>query len=388
MTRSGPISFLRLAPMVAVIALWGAAGCSDDVNLSVRCVEDSECPTGFACDQGRCICKSDASCAANELCNSAGFCQARVGCETSLDCPEGQFCDRTTGNCLDIDRCTSDIQCDLGEVCDTVKFKCVPGCRGVGDCALGSVCACTSGKQLCEVSVQSCPDETEKCGLGQCLQGPCGDKSYCNYGEICVAEAPGTPKRCIKDERGPYCAACTIAPGQNYCPGDTSNFCLIDTSKGYGSYFCGVECATDNECPWGFGCSDVLILTQDTCSSTPQGGSTCRVRDSIGCETGCPGGECDPATNKCRPLCVGGENDVQGFCTCLEDGDCPADSCGSDGRCQISRKQCDANNPCANIYCKNVSDPLTKKSVGYCFIGRNCAPVEGVTCDQVRGSTP
>jgi hypothetical protein len=428
------MSRARLAHLSALGALLvGLAGCSED-RLSGLCVEDTDCPENFACVEGRCICKSDASCQPNELCNLAGFCQARVGCETSLDCPEGQFCDRTTGNCLDGNRCTSDLQCDIGQVCDTVRFQCVDGCREVGDCQIGAVCVCPGGQQKCDPAKQSCP-EGSTCGLGACKTGPCADNSYCRYGESCVEESPGGSRRCVKDTRGPFCEPPTVPPGGDgyECRGDSANFPLIDTSKGFGSTFCGVECgdayvscakdeecpsgqcdatqfkcgcANDSECPeggecdlvkktcrkfrgcpWGFGCSDVLILTRATCGAGGQGGR-CELRQNRDCATDddCKGGECDPEAKKCRPLCVGGESDVQGFCTCLEDGDCPRDTCGSDGRCQISLQACDPLRPdsCATIYCKNETDPLTKKSVGYCFIGRNCAPNEGVTCDQVR----
>lgn len=382
--QTRPARPVRGLPAAFVAVLVLLAACTGTTKLLNLCQQDSECPKNFACVDGRCVCKSDVSCEANEICNAAGFCQARVGCETSLDCPEGQFCDRTTGNCLDQERCTADVQCGLGQVCDQVRFQCVDGCREVGDCPLGAVCQCASGKQKCDAGLQSCPPETDSCALGGCKVGPCGDNSYCKYGESCLAETEGAAKRCVKDERGPFCDPCTIAPGQNYCPGDLANFCLVDTSKQYGSYFCGVECQAESECPWGFGCDDVLILTQDTCGTSGQG--ACRPRSDMPCATDddCPGGECDATLKQCKAICVGNEGDVQGFCTCLADGDCPADTCGDDGRCSISRKSCDLNHPCSQIFCKDVKDPLTKKSVGYCFIGRNCAPVEGVSCDQVR----
>lgn len=386
---SGPATMLSRLVLLTLLIV----ACSSEERLATVCVSDDECPANFACESGRCVCRSDASCQANETCNMAGFCQARVGCETSLDCPEGQFCDRTTGNCLDRDRCTDDLQCDLGEVCDLVRFECVPGCREVGDCPLGDVCLCP-GTQLpkCDPDSQSCP-EGSTCALGACVTGPCGDSSYCRYGESCLEESPGGVRRCTKDTRGPFCEQCSIPPGSTrwFCPGDQANFCLIDTSKGYGSNFCGVECGdgAGMQCPWGFECSDVLILTQDTCGKRGQAAS-CRVREDLDCEkdADCPGGECDPVRLKCRPSCVGGEGDVQGFCTCLEDADCPADTCSDDGRCEISRQPCDPSrtDSCRRIYCKNQIDKLSQRSVGYCFIGRNCAPTEGITCDQVRAN--
>ena len=390
MQRMGQRAGRGLGTAVLAVALAAAAvGCTDPNKLKGLCQADSDCPAKLSCVQGRCICQTDLACAENELCNAAGFCQAKVGCETSLDCPSGQFCDLTTGNCLDRTRCTVDVQCPLGQVCDQIRFQCVAGCRDVGDCNLGAVCQCPDGQPKCAADDPACPTGSEKCdGIGACQMGPCADNSYCKYGESCVSDGPGAPSRCVKDTRGPFCDPCTIAPGQNYCSGDGANFCLVDTSKQYGSYFCGVQCQQDADCPWGFGCDDVLILTQSTCGTGGQG--ECQSRDDMPCQTDadCPGGECDLTAHLCRSICVGNEGDVQGFCTCLKDTDCPTDSCGTDGRCLISRQQCDANTPCSQIFCKDSEDPQTHKAVGYCFIGRNCAPVDGVSCDQVRSATP
>jgi hypothetical protein len=297
-----------------------------------------------------------------------------------------QFCDRMSGNCLDPERCTSDVQCEVGWVCDLARFKCVEGCRGVGDCAFAAVCLCPSSVQKCETEVQSCPPATESCDLGKCQSGPCGDNSYCRYGESCLAPADGGGKRCVRDERGPFCEPCDIGPSRPYCPGASANFCLSDDSKPYGAAaFCGVECSADSECPWGFSCYDILRPTAEPCGGSYGG---CRLRDGMSCssDADCVGGECDPGTKLCRPACARNEGDLQGYCTCLADSDCPADECGSDGRCRISRSLCDAGTPCANIYCVNQTDKLTQKSVGYCKIGRNCAPSEGVTCDKVRAA--
>ena len=382
----------------AFSALLVLSGCEETTKLAGACTDNADCPAGFTCRDGQCACTEDKVCDQGEFCNAnTGFCQARLGCTNSLDCPPGQFCDVAAGNCLDEEYCTSDLNCELGQVCDTVSFKCVNGCRSVGDCPLGDVCICPDG---------------QTCGPNQiltCETGPCGDDSYCRYGERCVEEFPGSPKRCLRDERGPYCEPCNVGPGQSYCAGDTPNFCLVDTSKNYQANYCGVDCSQDeNSCPWGFGCSDVLILTEQTCGG---GGGMCPVRPSPTCATDadcvdkergskceagqcrcfsdgdCAGGLCDVNTGQCRSKCVGGEGDVQGFCTCLEHSDCPTDTCDpATSRCRLSQKNCNTADPnsCGRIFCKKVEDSLSKEKIGYCFIGRNCAPVSGVTCDMVR----
>jgi hypothetical protein len=394
----------RLIAWMLGACLTGAWACTDTTKLAGACHQDSDCPTKFKCNAGLCVCSSNESCLTGEICNVAGFCQAKVGCTTSLECPAGEFCDTSSGNCIETAHCTEDVQCDLGQVCDQIRAACVNGCREVGDCPLGAVC--------------QCPDN-QTCAAGAiltCVVGPCGDDSYCHYGEQCVPVDPtmmGSPKHCVVDDRGPFCKPCTIGAGQELCAGSTPNFCLVDTSKSFNANYCGVDCSdpTNNSCPWGFECSDVLILTEQTCGG---GGAMCPVRPSPTCasdaecvskgrggkcdlasstckcvkDSECGGGLCDVATGACRSKCVGGEGDVQGFCTCLEHSDCPTDTCNTfNHRCNISLKDCDPNvaDSCAPIFCKKVADPQSKEIVGYCFIGSNCAPVAGVTCDRVNG---
>lgn len=382
-----------LVALAFMAGLWG--GCVDDGGLQRLCLRDDECPRGFVCLDGQCRCATDASCEAHEICNPQGFCQNRVGCETSLDCPDGMICDRATGNCIDRARCTDDVQCALGEICDGVRFECREGCRDLSDCRLGSVC--------------ECPDPESSCNVGQCVEGPCADDSFCRYGEICVEEFPGEPKRCVRDDRGPFCDACSIPPGAGgwHCPGEGRNFCLVDTSHSWGGRFCGVDCADGQGCPWGFSCNDVLRLTESTCGP---GGRTefCPARPrSCSTDAQCPSGECDTASGQCRCSsdrhCLGGECDLeagvcrgtcvvtegrlQGFCTCLTDDDCPAESCNPNtATCTISGRPCDVDDPlaCGRVYCKHVPVPRQERQIGYCHIGRNCAPVKGISCDMVR----
>jgi len=384
-------SFLPAALAACTLLL---AGCPDE-NLGSSCGSDLDCPPNFICDRGICVCKSDASCEAGERCNVLGFCQRTVGCESSLQCPPGEICDVTTKTCIEQDKCTTDIQCPLGQICDPVRLQCVDGCNEVGDCTLGAVC--------------ECPDAGSSCLKKQCKVGPCGDDSYCRYGEKCVEEEPGQPKRCLKDERGPYCEPCEISPGRNYCGESPRNYCLVDTSKPYRAYFCGVECQDDPQCPWGFECSDVLILTQDICGG--RDAQPCPMQREQTCETDedcerrgghcsastglcecatdldCPGGTCNPESKRCQSICVGGEGQFGGFCTCLDDPDCPSEVCDPfTNACSISGRPCspDETNPCPPISCKQVRDPVSGAQAGYCFIGRNCAPVQGVSCDVVR----
>lgn len=390
----------RAAELIVVSA---AVALSDCGNTTIRggCGSDSACSDGLHCVQGSCICTSDTDCPSGQSCNSAGFCQSNLGCQTSLDCPQGTFCDTTSGNCIDNSHCTEDIQCSPGQVCNTISFTCVNGCRDVGDCPLGDVCECPPGKTCSATQLLSC------------IQGPCGDDSYCAYGETCVAEFDGGPKSCVVDTRGPFCQSCTIDPGEaDSCAGETPNFCLVDTSVTFGAEFCGVDCSKGQECPSGFECDDVLILTTATCGSTgltcpavtaycttdqdcvnQRGGQCDTLTGKCACirDADCPGGTCDPVSGECISSCVVGEGQQQGFCTCLEDSDCPQDTCDSQNqRCVIQDTACDptVSGTCPPIFCKKVADPLSGAVIGSCYIGQNCAPVNGVTCSQVLSTAP
>jgi len=380
------------------MVLAALAGCSNDTTV-VACETNSDCKAGYQCSRGRCGCATNDVCPKGQICNAAGSCQEEVGCTTSMDCPTGTFCDTATGQCIDNSLCTADVQCELNEVCDTAQHACVSGCRENGDCQLGWVC--------------QCPNSATSCAAMQCVQGPCADNSYCNYGQQCVTDPSGGPSRCETDTRGPFCQPCTYSPGsETACSGITPNFCLLDTTTTFNSEFCGVDCSNPatESCPWGFDCDDILILTQNPCG---QGFGSCPLEPGDVCATNaqcvnggqciipsgatsgtcqcitdkdCAGGTCDTSTGKCQPQCSINEGSVKGFCTCLQDSDCPTDTCGATGQCVISLKTCDPTAPdsCGPIFCKKVADPQSGALTGYCYIGANCAPWNGVTCAEVQ----
>lgn len=360
---------LALALAMWVIPVF-VGGCDTDFGLraGTLCRTEADCADGFVCRDRLCQCSSDAACEPGEFCNPSGSCQKQIGCTNSFQCPVGFICDLTSGNCIEQDKCTEDVQCPLGRICDPLRFQCVPGCRTVSDCELGDVC--------------ECPGETS-CAVGTCNRGPCAGDAFCRLGEKCLdVDGEGT-MRCVRDDRGPYCEACDNLPGTSSCPGDPRNFCLIDTSKPYGSFYCGVTCNDQADCPNGFSCNDVRILTDATCG----GGRTCPFRGPESCETDsdCPGGECDQDAKRCRSVCVMREDGVQGGCTCMVDADCPQEKCEA-GVCSISGRSCDPLQPdsCGSIYCVHIGEAHTGRTLGYCRIGRNCAPRTGITCDMVR----
>lgn len=383
---------MRMRKLLCLLIL---AACKQGANL---CTADTQCQAGFTCDQstGACGCASDSSCAAAESCNAAGFCQARLRCDSSADCAGGNLCDSLSGTCIVQGSCsTLDIQCAAGQVCQ--GSACVPGCRHDGDCpAPSDVCS-------------PCPAGTPaaRCPAGNlCVRGQCDTKLTCNYGDLCQQQSE-TVSVCEADTRGPFCQPCVGQAAGTFCSG-TANFCLIDGSKPLGqSFFCGVDCSSGEECPYGYTCHDVRVVRAQNCdpnaglaacAGSPAGAACDPAHSHAGavgglvnddCQAaGLVGAVCDPGTRQCVPQCLGtGETGVQSFCSCVQDSDCPQDQCDSTSHsCVTSGQPCIPNvspDQCTTIHkirCAKETDARLGE-VGFCKIGANCAPDQGFTCE-------
>ena len=121
-----------------------------------------------------------------------------VECEANEDCPEGYWCNRTTGKCECIKQCTGKCcgddgcggtctdNCQLGFVCDPGTCMCVStGCTQDSECGIDQCCltgACTD---------MYCGGDTWQCGLDTvCVQkscGSCGANTHCDN-HMCVAD--------------------------------------------------------------------------------------------------------------------------------------------------------------------------------------------------------
>ncbi len=309
---------------VALVAVGICCACSQGADLRAFCSSDTQCPAGFRCaaDSGLCLCAADEACAGEEFCAPDGRCRPRMGCDNNLDCPAGTFCDTFTGNCSERGRCTQDLHCPPGEIC-AESFTCVRGCRQNGDCPLGEVCR-----------------------SGKCQGGLCDEQSFCRYGQLCD---PAT-SRCVDDSRGPYCQACMSAtlfePSQ--C-GDGPNFCLITGGDLTLPPYCGVDCGLGQACPQGYSCGSVrIVYSRDNCRSDQE------------CSSG---------------KCLIREGDTLGFCLCTADAQCPQDHCDAITRtCLVTRRACPLGSECDRpIYCVD----------GFCHIGYNCKPIEGLRCEDL-----
>ena len=400
-----PSLALRLWPWAAALCL--AAGCKN-TSLAVACQSNADCAAHFRCDSngqfaGSCVCADDQACPQNTdagpmVCNPEGLCQAEVGCFSNADCAGGQYCDTAIGLCVVGPVCNSDVDCPLGEVCDTTKGLCVQGCRSNGDCPLGDgglvvPCVCP-GNVECQCPppgdggfVDPASYDRSKCPIGVCNPGTCaGDSSVCPYNDSCVG-VDGGLSTCQLDPRSAViCQNCTYSPGTagtgcGTLPG--ANFCLLDLSDPSGATtYCGVDCSSGQSCPSGYECDDIIILTSAVCSSDLD----CRPTGGI-CHPGVDGGSgcpsdticvSQPGGAHCGGFCVKQEGESAGFCTCVEDSDCPQDTCNASTRtCSISQKPCDPANPAT---CNSVVSCVDFGGARGCWIGRNCAPTHGLHC--------
>lgn len=393
---------MRHLPVLGLLAIIGALGvssasCSDEVKLRALCKSDQQCIDEhggnpyWACDKnlGDCVCKADAACVGEEeYCElypgGDGRCHPRVRCDTNEDCEGRTFCDTVNHHCR-LTGCSSDLQCDLGEICDPLSLTCVEGCRGHGDCVLGEVCMCDDGTG----NLAPCPacdeEDPNDCPVGQCVAGTCAGDEFCRFKERCLPGSDGELPSCELDTRGPYCDACTIEPGKPFsrCGSEGPNFCLIDTSDAARrSTFCGVDCSQGQPCPNGFACHDVLVLTEEQCVRNED----CLPRPharSCSDDDDCPAGaRC--VAGKCAGSCRIAEGANSGFCGCVEDADCPQQTC-IEGRCSITREPCV---PGEQDTCMGSIRCINNGQIGYCKIGRNCAPADGLTCADVRADHP
>ena len=316
-----------LSRMSVVFGLGLLIGSCSNKPSDLYCQSDGNCPANFSCNPstGLCICASDSTCQADEYCAPDGRCQRRQSCDNNLDCAQGSFCDTSTGNCIESGKCTKDIQCPFGQLCSEVYFHCVTGCRKNGDCPLYQVCR-----------------------AGSCLEGLCEDKTYCNYGQKCN---PDTQK-CEDDTSGRFCDQCSSST--IYDPfncGAGPNFCLIKAGDLSLQPYCGVDCNQGQSCPNGYDCFSVrIVYSNENCTKDSQ----------------CSSGKCSIR-----------EGDAKGFCLCTLDSDCPKDYCDDTiMECRITRRPCTPGGTECNPQIPCIS--------GFCHIGRNCKPLEGLRCDDLK----
>ncbi|MBI2372651.1 MAG: hypothetical protein HYV07_01500 [Deltaproteobacteria bacterium] len=396
-------------------ALLLLSACNEQQQFTGECSENTTCPSGFLCRGGLCVCRNDESCGAGEFCNTQGICQERPGCVSNTDCDAAKFCNVATGVCIDRTACGTDVHCVPGQVCDPANGRCIDGCRTDGDCPLYNVC-------------EKAPGAAAE-ALGACIQGKCGDKSFCAFGERCVSGS------CARDNDPNHCAACNNRAGE--C-GSPQNYCLINVNYDPSNpargteYYCGVSCQQESDCPNGYGCGPIILLTQSLCTSSAEcggGGRQCIIGegDVRGNCTCAVDADCNSVFERAAPAtCVTRSCGGLGLQACRTDADCSFLPCqpAAQGQCQWPQgqactqdSQCQDFPLCADIGlgqkvcatdgitncntagdclcnagsclgtgrpCNNASDCSLSCQGGGCVLGAACGPIQGLSCGDLR----
>jgi hypothetical protein len=215
------------------------------------------------------------------------------------DCPAGLVCDTTTHNCVEDGQCTSDLQCPLGQICDSLgdnpSYTCKNGCRDSSDCpqspkhqtcgtADGTICVCPPGADRA-----TCPQAGDGGVVSSCTcqENLCDTTDRCPYGSLCLPDPQGKPVcQFATDPAHPYCAGCTFGPADPSCGGG-ANFCLAEPAYPGAPNYCGVDCSEGQECPSGYSCQYVRLLTHGLCTSDRDCGSASQV--TCATDADCPG---------------------------------------------------------------------------------------------------
>jgi len=256
-------------------------------------------------------------------------------CTNDAGCPDGYFCYTDQG----LNQCVP----DNGYCHDAGTNVPVGGfCYGYDVCQAGLLCLSTGQTAYCS---RTCPPA---CPSGfECLGGYCLQGGTLELGEACTASYECESLTCA-----------TMTPGV---------------------YVCASECATDADCPAGFGCAWEMCFRK---GSTPFG-SPCEVH-----------------TDCASAYCAG--YGAAKYCSddCAEDGDCPLGAyCTANDYC--SKVNIDTGGPCLvsgdcpdgdfcrydsetapNGICATECNPYTGET---CPTGQVCAWVEMAWVGRIKG---
>jgi hypothetical protein len=409
----------------------GGSGCGANEDCCSQLCEDGSCAScpmeGESCDGACCpglVCENS-TCVVPVCNNFTGLCVANVaGCKSDLECPAGEWCDKTVRACKPrkgfCEPCASDHECGGdSDLCveDTAlrqKFcavACDPAnedsdcermvgngasCQNFGgrwqcwpkegkNCKLFRGCIPDSRK-TCETSAQcdDVPDQICDPGSGLCV----ARVQMCPFGQVCDGRSRVCVDACISDadciaidarlrcvNRGceplGECAASAEDPtGDSMCP--PNKVCSFD--PGLKSGVCVPFCTSNNDCQLG-----------SVCQRTADGRSKC--------VSGCiANGDCPPDKK-----CVKQAGQVVGVCegvagvTCQSDSACPVcSSCdlptlqcknaGPLGFC----KPCGSDSDCNQGHCLTLQNPLTGQLESRC--GQPCPPAgcpRGFVCAEI-----
>ncbi len=315
--------------LFVVLVAVGFARCSSGSKSGQLCRTDSECGSGFFCDQGRCAgivaqaevaqdgapsdetqgekssscpvsCKLDRDCSGC----SGGF----TACRTAMN---GKVCGlpASTG-------CKSDSECGAGQRCEAGKCEAIPektGCTSNQDCQQGERCnngACQSNDQTCTTKADC--DSGQICQNGNCRQPvnqECETSNDCARGERCVrGKCQDTNASCsIKRD----CAAkqdCINGTCQDSETNNNNNN-TNSNSNTNGNNNQTTSCKSSEDCPEGKYCNTNLgtclpSVTSSSCTEQSDCGDSSCVHSGMGCK------------------CLNTPEGMRCVANCLKDEDC------------------------------------------------------------------
>ena len=349
------------------------------------CKSDSDCYSGFACSNGRCLrqgggkygdaCDSVRRCAQGYRCiqqNGKGTCfqacqgaypsgvpGATCGGSTGRSCQSGSRCLRLSGvgnvcfrtcsssgqcvnggscrrlsNNLAFCYCTADSQCKNGATCNRDRVsslgQCAKKSNSGSQCSAGFTCQNTTSGYLCVG------------GSGQDVGQECSSTRRCQSGLVCARTDRGNSvciRRCTSN------SSCSKEGGQCIQSGNI-RFCVCNSAK----------------CNSGYVCKDISSRNKVCTRGSSTGG--CRSdSDCSGTQT-CQGGKCQD-----QPAC---RSDIE----------CPSGQVCKSGKC-VAKPGCSSDADCKDtkLQCKNGQ--CVPKATG-CSSDQDCAA--GQKCNTQSGA--
>ncbi len=336
---------------------------SDGSFCGRGCVQDSDCPGGYACQDGvsvqgatvrQCVPSGDALCVCNghaiavqrqtpcEVKGAAGAaCPGHRAClAAGLEgappgggltaclgkAPGPEACDSTDNDC-DGQTDEGPAGCDDGDACtkDACQLaKCVTsadsgGCDDGNACTQGDTCVNVGGVATCQGGIVSCDDGDpctsescvgQKCQFAPLSEGACDDGNACTSADQCIGKGcAGLAKSC---------------DDANIC---TADACDAATGACKATAMPGASCDDGDACTKGDACA---VLSGDK-------GAACAAGKPSTCDDGnaCTIDSCDPTkgcvsaadVGKSSP-CYDGPPDTNGKGSCKSG----SAACGADGQ--------------------------------------------------------
>lgn len=229
-----------LRALLPLAALLLGAACTS-LPSAKTCESNGECASNEACQDGACVevqCRTSEHCAIKHYCTDKGVCEP--GCGSDADCFAGQTCDLDTNTCERRGCRDTQLDCEYNQFCDQTTGECVE-----------------SGLDVCS----SCDPDTATCGGGgACFpseeQGECSGSFTCPSGQGCFI-AEYDDRRTCEDWLGfpddSVCASGWVC-GQVSAT-DTSLYCLRPACF-TGECYVGCDSSDADPCPRGFDCVD------------------------------------------------------------------------------------------------------------------------------------